>query len=148
MKKYAALCFAFGFSALLFSFSPKPGGDVFEIYFNGKQVLQQFVHMNKGTQMLQLAPLGENDKIDVFYSHCGHTGTERVLSLRNGKNEVLKQLTFADDNSRRSLMSFHRKDLPAGKYANLRLYYSSKELPNGRLLATIQWRENKAMAKL
>lgn len=148
MKKYAALGLAFGFCALLLSFSKKPGGDVLEIYFNGKQVLQQFVHLNKGTQTLQFTSAGNNDKIDVFYSHCGHTGTSRVLAIRNEKNELIKEIKFADDNSKRSMMGFYRKDIPTSKNAALNLYYSSKEMPEGRLLATIRLQEKKVIAKL
>lgn len=149
MKKYAALCLALGFGALLLSFTKKPGGDVFEIYFNGKQVLQQFVHVSKGTQTLQLKSLDGNDKIDVVYSHCGHSGSNRVLAFRNEKNEVIKELKFTDGSSNRSVMSFYRKDIPANKKnAETKLYYYSKELPEGKLLANIQWSESKVLAKL
>ena len=148
MKKYAALCFGFGLLALLLSFSVKPGGDVFEIYFNGKQVLQQFVHVSKGTKTLQLASLNENDKIDVVYSHCGRSGSNRTLVIKNAKEEVIKELKFADGSSNRSVMSFYRKDIPVNKNSETKLYYYSKELPEGRLLANVQWSENKVLAKL
>lgn len=148
MKKYVALSFALILCTVLFSFSNKPGGDVFEIYFNGKQVLQQFVHASKGTKTLQLTSLSGSDKIEVVYSHCGQMGKNRVLAIRNEKNELLKELKFADDNNKPSPMSFYRKDVPGSKNASVNLYYYSKELPEGRLLTIIQWRENKAVAKL
>lgn len=149
MKKYAALCLALGLCMFLLSFSNKRGGDVIEIYFNGKQVLQQFVHLNKGPQTLQLASLGSNDKIDVLYSHCGQTGRSRVLAIRNEKNELIKELKFADNNGKRSLMSFSGKDIPKSKAGQkMNLYYFSKELPDGKLLAAITWSESKVIAKL
>ncbi|MDQ3842965.1 MAG: hypothetical protein M3342_02980, partial [Bacteroidota bacterium] len=45
---------------VLCSFSGNSGGDVFEIYLNGKQVLQQFVYMDKSAKTLQLQTSGDN----------------------------------------------------------------------------------------
>jgi hypothetical protein len=149
MKKLLALCFALGLCTTLLSFSSKRGGDIIEIYFNGKQVLQQFVHLNKGPQTLQLRSLAPNDRIDVLYSHCGQTGTNRVLAIRNEKNELIKELKFANNNSKRFLMSFSGKDIPKNKAGQkMKLYYSSKELPEGKMLAVVTWSENKVLAKL
>lgn len=147
MKKYAAI-FMLGLCAFCFSFTKKPGGDSFEIYLNGKQVIQQFVLAKKATATLNLSSSNGNDKIDVFYSHCGRVGTSRVLTIRNEKGEPLKEWKFANENNKRSFMSFTRKEIPETKTDGLRLYYSSKELPEGRLLATIRSGENKTLAKL
>lgn len=132
---------------VLFSFSGNSGGDVFEIYLNGKQVLQQFVYMDKSAKTLQLQTSGDNDKIEVFYSHCGVMGKNRVLTLRNEKNELIKELKFRDVNNNRSLMGFYRRDVTNNMNTVLNLYYSSKELPAGKLLATIHWNEQKVIAK-
>lgn len=148
MKKYAALSLALAFCAVLFSFSDKKGGDVFEIYLNGKQVHQQFVHIDKSVKTIYLSSLSDNDKIDVYYSHCGYAGKARVITIRNEKNELLKRLEFGDGNGARSPMSFYRKDIAKTKTGKVSITYSSKELPEGKLLATIVWGENKAMAKL
>ena len=132
----------------LFSFSNKRGGDVFEIYLNGKQVHQQFVHIDKSVKTIYLASLSDNDKIDVYYSHCGYAGKARVITIRNEKNEVIKKMEFGDGEGKRSPMSFYRKDIAKTKSARVTISYSSKELPEGKLLATVVWGENKAMAKL
>ncbi|MBD0277985.1 MAG: hypothetical protein ICV81_08490 [Flavisolibacter sp.] len=132
---------------VLCSFSGNSGGDVFEIYLNGKQVLQQFVYMDKSAKTLQLQTSGDNDKIEVFYSHCGVMGKNRVLTLRNEKNELIKELKFRDVNNNRSLMGFYRRDVTNNINTGLNLYYSSKELPAGKLLATIHWNEQKVIAK-
>lgn len=62
------------------SFDNPRGGDTLEIYLNGKQVHQQFVHADNSTKALHLSAFTDNDKIDVMYSHCGKAGTGRVLS--------------------------------------------------------------------
>ena len=126
----------------LLSFSGKWGGDVFEIYLNGKRVLQQFVHVDKSVKTLQLTSVSNNDKIDVYYSHCGHTGTNRVLTVRDETNKIIKQFKFTDAANTHSAMSFTVKDVVSVQKNNstkLNLYYSSKELPAGSLLATIAW---------
>lgn len=146
MKKYAVLSLAL-LCTILFSFSGRKGGDIVEIYVNGKQVVQQFVHIDKSVKTLNLPLLGNNDKIEVFYSHCGHSGTNREITVRNEKNEIIRKLSFADSKDNRSFMRFQAKDLPGGKNAKLGLYYAAKELPEGRLLATIIWNDNKAVAK-
>jgi len=69
--------------ATLFSFSPKRGGDSFEIVLNGKRVLQQFVYASKGVQTIQLAPTSDNDKLDIYYSHCGQVGKDRYITIKN-----------------------------------------------------------------
>ena len=150
MKKYsvflAVLMLCLG--AASFSFTATKGGDVVEIYLNGKQVHQEFVHVDKTAKTLHLTSINENDKIEVLYSHCGLTGKSRVLTLKNEKNELIKELKFPDVNAKRSLMGFYRKDLPKNKSSKLNLYYSSKEIPAAKLLATISWKENITLARL
>ncbi|HVF97753.1 MAG TPA: hypothetical protein VM871_10540 [Flavisolibacter sp.] len=152
MKKYV------GFSAVgatllllctsLFSFSPKRGGDIFEIYLNGKQVHQQFVHVDKRVKTIELSTFNDKDRIDVLYSHCGHAGTKRVLTLRNEKGELVSQLKFPDVNTSRSLMRFYRTDVAKGKGNKMSLYYSSTELPEPMLLAAISWKDAKSIVRL
>ena len=151
MKKYYVFLVVFSLALLCtasFSFTGKKGGDVFEIYLNGKQMLQQFVHADKSVKTLQLTSTNENDKIEVFYSHCGVMGKSRVLTIRNEKNELVKEIRFTDVAANRSLMGFYRKDIPASKTGRMNLYYSSKELPTAKLLATISWKENRSIARL
>jgi hypothetical protein len=128
-----------GLSILISSFSLKKGGDSFEIYVNGRLVVQQYVAVAKGIQNLQLGENFSNGKIEVYYSHCGHTGTGRSITIRNAQNKVLKQWQFANVQTK-SPMTCQVKDILAlqkNKDAQLNLYYSSKELPEGRLLASI-----------
>ena len=146
MKKYVFLLAALFFSFSLFSFTDKKGGDVFEVYLNGKQVHQQFVHADKSAKNIHLTSFRDNDKIEIFYSHCGQTGKNRTLTIRNEKNEVVKVFRFADDGNR-SRMAFSRKDIGKLRLSTMNLYYSSIELPTAKMLASIQWTAEQSVAK-
>lgn len=126
-------------SLFLFSFSPKKGGDSFEIWLNGKKVIQQFVHVSKGTQTLSLANYSGNDKVDIYYNHCGQAGKNRFLTLKDEKDHVLTVWKFADASNNNSAMSFKIKDITKFRKnsGKLVLFYSSSELPAGMALAVI-----------
>jgi len=138
------------FSATLFSFSSKKGGDSFEVWLNGKRVLQQYVHVAKGVQTLQLAQASENDKLDIYYNHCGQTGKNRYITIKDKNNRPLKVWKFADAAGSNVAMSFKLKDilsLKKNKTDKLNLFYSSNELPNGRLLAIIVSENDRSIAR-
>jgi len=129
--------------ATLFSFS-KRGGDSFEIVLNGKRVLQQFVYASKGIQTIQLTPTSDNDKLDIYYSHCGQVGKNRYITVKNDKDQPIKIWKFADATDKDGAMSFKLKDilsLRKNKTEKLNLFYSSSELPKGRTLAVIAGEE-------
>ena len=126
--------------AMLFSFSSKKGGDSFEIVLNGKRVLQQFVYASKGVQTVQLTQTSDNDKLDIFYNHCGQVGKNRYITIKNEKDQPIKVWKLADAVDKNGVMSFKLKDilsLRKNKTDKLNLFYSSSELPAGRTLATI-----------
>lgn len=126
--------------ATLLSFTSKRGGDSFEILLNGKRVLQQFVYASKGVQTIQLAQTSENDKLDIYYSHCGQVGKDRYITVKDEKDQPLKVWKFANAVDKNVAMSFKLKDilsLRKNKTDKLNLFYSSSELPAGRTLATI-----------
>ena len=130
--------------ATLFSFSSKRGGDSFEIVLNGKRVLQQFVYASKGVQTIQLTQTSDNDKLDIYYNHCGQVGKNRYITIKNEKDEPIKVWKFADAVDKNGVMSFKLKDvlsLRKNKTDKLNLFYSSSELPAGRTLATIAGEE-------
>ncbi len=126
--------------ATLFSFSSKKGGDSFEIVLNGKRVLQQFVYASKGVQTIQLTATSDNDKLDIYYNHCGQVGKNRYITIKNEKDQPIKVWKFADAVDKNGAMSFKLKDilsLRKNKTDKLNLFYNSSELPAGRTLATI-----------
>ena len=128
----------------LFSFSPKAGGDSFEIVLNGKRVLQQFVYASKGVQTIQLTPTSGNDKLDIYYNHCGQVGKNRYITVKDEKDQAIKVWKFADAVDKNGAMSIKLKDvlsLRKNKTDKLNLFYTSSELPRGRTLATIAGEE-------
>lgn len=126
-----------------YSFMPAPGGDHFEIYLNKKLLFQQIVSQPSGVKSLTLDESNLNDKVEVFYSHCGRVGTTRTIAIKDGNN-ILKQWRFADVAAalhEKKFMSVNAKDILAFKSKSpdrkLSLYYSSEEIPEGRLLASV-----------
>jgi hypothetical protein len=136
MKKQSFMAVAFLLSTVLFSFTTHRGGDVVRIYLNGRQVHQVFVHANQSTDTFTLDDLRNDDRVAVFYSHCGKTGSGRTLLFRNEKNEVVRTLSYSNAPGKASTMQFSPKDLPNGG-RRLQLYYVSKELPQGYFIASI-----------
>lgn len=129
-----ALCTA------LFSFSGKPGGEGFEVYLNNKLILQRFGYQINNAQTIQLKEGSVTDELTIKYYHCGTTGKNRMLTIKDGQNKVLKEFRFADASSNASGMKCSVKDIFSLKKGNnntLKLYYTSSELPGGRLLASI-----------
>jgi len=148
MKSYSKRIFTWSLlvmlCATLFSFSAKRGGDSFEIVLNGKRVLQQFVYVSKGVQTIQLTPTSDNDKLDIYYNHCGQVGKNRYITIKDDKDQPLKVWKIADAVDKNGAMSFKLKDilsLRKNKTDKLNLFYSSSELPSGRTLATIAGEE-------
>ena len=123
--------------ASLFSFSPGMGGDRYQIYLNKKLLLEQFVSQTFEAKTLQLNQKDYNGQIDIYYSHCGETGKARNITIKDGQNQVLKEWHFSDGDN--TAMTCKVKDILnlQGKNNKLNLYYSSQQLPKGRLLASI-----------
>jgi hypothetical protein len=127
-------------STALFSFTSIPGGEGFEVYVNGKVILQRFGKELYKPHTIRFAPGTENDEVTIRYHHCGQAGKNRVLTVKDGQDNVLKEIHFADASTTVSGMSCRVKDiisLKKGNNAVLKLYYRSSELPGGRLLVTI-----------
>jgi hypothetical protein len=124
----------------LFSFSNNRGGDSFEIWLNGKMMLQQFVHVSSAVQTLHLNAVSANDKLDIYYRHCGQVGSERYITIKDESDRPLKVWKFADSNGNNPAMSIKLKDisiLKKSKESKLNIFYSSHELPKGKLLASL-----------
>ena len=128
-------------SPFLFSFSAKPGGEGFEIFLNDKIFTQQFGNDVNTVKSLQLAPGSAADKLTIKYYHCGRAGKNRVVTIKDEKNKVLKEFRYADASVPVNAISVPLKDiLPLRSSAqNMKMYYSSTELPNGRVLLYIKF---------
>ena len=126
----------------LFSFSARPGGEGFEVFQNDKLILQQFGNDMKKIRTIQLGNISSSDEITVKYYHCGQTGKNRHLIIRDSDNKELKHWQFADMSSKDRGMSFHPADVLISKgkkaAATVNVYYTSTEIPQGRHLMTLQ----------
>ncbi len=124
---------------ILFSFSNKFGGEVFEIFLNNKLVVQQIVARHEAVKTLQLDQSVADGSVMVKYTHCGQPGTDRSIILKDENNKIVKRWHFVD-NAEYKTMSCKVQEIlslqqtSGNKFA---MYYVSKELPEGRLLASI-----------
>ena len=124
----------------LLSFSLKPGGEGFEIYLNNKVLLQRYGNEMNAIQSLQLNQIAPNDQLIIKYHHCGKVGKNRIITIKDVQNKVLKEFRYADALTPVTAMVVSTKeimDLKNGNRKILKLYYSSTELPDGRMLATL-----------
>jgi hypothetical protein len=140
------------FCAALFSFSEKKGGDSFTIHLNNKLLLQQFVLREEGVKTLALNESAANETLSIAYSHCGKVGSDRSISARDLRDKILKEWHFVDvKEGVASAMTCRVKDILAlqkSAFGNkVNLVYSSKELPQGRTLATLIASDAKASLK-
>ena len=131
-------------SAALFSFS-RIGGDSYTIHLNEKQLVQYYVHSKTATPSISLAQAGANDQLFVYYNECGQIGTARKLSIRDEKDNVLKEWEFANATGEHTPMAFKAKEIAALKKnggSKFKLFYASKRVSGGQLLATIDATDN------
>ena len=139
-------------SGMLFSFSVRTaeklfpcksdfGGEGFEVYLNNKLVIQQFGEKINDVKSVQLDQNASNGQLAIRYFHCGHPGKSRVVTIKDEKNVVLKEWRFGDTKDAAAKLCCNVKDilaLPKIKAGNkVNLYYTSSQLPNGRLLAVL-----------
>lgn len=133
------LLVAIGFS--ISSFSHFKGGDVIEVYLNDKRVIQHFVAVDpKAVKTFSLDKAASADKVRVLYSHCGQAGKSRSITITNDANKALKTWKFADG-PKDKLLECNAADVLAlvkeNSSSKLNLVYSSQEIPEGKILASI-----------
>lgn len=129
-----AICFSF-----LSSFSLKFGGEGYQIFVNSKMVLESFGKDMNTVKSISLNGFPENSLLTVRYYHCGKIGKNRVVAIKDNRQQVLKEWRYDDATEVVSGMKCGVRDIIQLKKGNtdLFLYYTSSELPNGRLLAEI-----------
>jgi len=130
---WIALC------ATLFSFS-KIGGESYTIHLNDKLILQHYVASKTTAPSFSLDRAAPTDQLSIYYNECGQIGKERSLTIKDEKDNVLKEWRFANATSEHTPMTCMAKDILALKQKDsnkLKLVYSTRELSKGRMLATI-----------
>ncbi|MBA2562613.1 MAG: hypothetical protein H0V14_06800 [Chitinophagaceae bacterium] len=133
---------AFTFAALsLFTFNAKAGGDSYQIYLNNKLLLKQYVTQPLNVKSLQLDKANLNDRLVIFYSHCGQTGKGRSIAIKDEKGKIIKEWKFANSTGSNESMIIPVKELLQLEKNNLNgrlhLYYASQQLPKGRMLTSL-----------
>jgi hypothetical protein len=143
--------FAAFLSVILFSFArPTPGGDSYSIYLNDKVLAQYFVYSKKAIPEIQLTSQSGSDKVEVEYSHCGKSGRERIITIRNSEDKMVKTWKFPDVSGKNSRMSLPMQEVATvlkGNLQTLKLYYTSKEIPEGKMLAVINYSQGNLAKK-
>lgn len=141
--------------ACLQSFTAKAGGEGFEIYLNDKLILWQAVNKPFTLHSLQLDKANKDDQLVIYYHHCGSTGTDRSIVIKDDKGNTIKEWKFADaSGSNNKGMTIPVKELlqleKNYSQTNLNIVYFSQQLPKGRALSAVQfngkstaWKNNK-----
>jgi hypothetical protein len=86
--------------------------------------------------MSLLDKTNSSDQVVIHYSHCGQIGKNRHVALRNDQGVIVKEWAFTDG---KEGMAIPAREIAAlqKKYGQLTLTYSSRELPKGRALASL-----------
>jgi fructose-1,6-bisphosphatase len=137
-------------SSFIFSFVvPAAGGEGFQIYIDNKLVLQQFNTEMKELKNIQLTGAHSKSEMMVKYYHCGMAGKSRVLELKNSDQKTVRRWQFDNGEGKNFAVKVLVKEIldSQEKLGNgtIYLYYSSKEAPQGRLLAGIVQVNKKAI---
>jgi hypothetical protein len=121
----------------------RDGGESFEIYLNNKLLVRQHVTQSFNLQDLNLKEVNANDKLVVYYNHCGMPGKSRTIAITDAAGNVLKKWTFGDAATAKEGMSIPVKELLAlqekHKNSKLAIHYTAKELPKGLTLAGMKF---------
>jgi hypothetical protein len=131
---------------ILFSFTEDVGGDTFEISLGDKVLIEQFVHRDKSVKTISLSDASANETLNVRYSHCGQVGNARALSLKAEDDKVLKTWNFPDAGKGTfpPMTCKVKEIISLSKGQKVSLVYVSREIPEGKTLATIVTTEVKA----
>lgn len=125
--------------AVLFSFSSRPGAHSFQVYLDGKLVIDQYVNSKMDAPKLPLDPAENYGQLIVKYNECGRTVTGRTITIKDNRNNVLKEFHFEGASTGyEESMVCQVNDILALKQKDtniLKLYYSSKEFPIGQQIA-------------
>lgn len=131
---------------VLFSFSFKTaetifGGEGFEVYLNNKVILQQYGEEMNTVKTIRFDQNASGGELGIRYYHCGQPGKNRVITIKDEQNVVLKEWKFGDAKDATAKVCCNVKDIFAlpklKERKKVNLYYSSAQLPNGRLLAIL-----------
>jgi hypothetical protein len=136
-------------------FTSPTGGESFEIYLNNKLILRQAVTQSLTLQSLQLDKASKDDQLVIYYNHCGATGKNRTIAIKDDKGNTIKEWKFADASGNNKGMTIPVRELlqleKNYSQTSLNIVYYAQQLPKGRALSAIHftgksttWRQLKA----
>src|SRR4030095_17018711 len=76
--------------SILFSFSKIIGAHNGQVFLDEKMVIDHYVDSRSIAPTLNLDPAEKHDQLIVKYSECGRTVTGRKITIKDEKNQVLK----------------------------------------------------------
>jgi len=116
------------------------GGDSVTIYLNDEKIHQQQYWSDKTVKTLLLDFRKGNDKLRVFFNHCGAIDSQRALLLKDGRGTTLKTWRFADaENWNSSGMEIPVKEISSSsKNDTFELYYTAKEYVGSAFLVKLK----------
>ncbi len=124
---------------LSFSGSPDLGGHSVQVYFDSKLVLDHHINYKAEAPKLTLDPAEKINQLIIKYNECGRPATGRKITVKDANNNVLKDWTFAGESTGfEGSMACRVNDILALKTTGsntLKVYYSSKEFPEGQQVA-------------
>jgi hypothetical protein len=139
MKQLISKVMMLVMAASVLSFVKKPGGEGFEIFLNDHLLVQKLGTNVSTAGSIDLSSAVATDQLVVKYYHCGQVGKNRIITIKDEQDRILKEFHYTDQTKAVMAISVPVKDLLLLKksYSTLRLYYSSTQLPKGRILASI-----------
>jgi len=127
--------------SILFSFSTIIGAHNVQVFLDDKMVIDHYVDSRSVAPTLNLDPAENYDQLIVKYNECGRTVTDRTITIKDEKNQVLKDWRFEGAaTGLKDPMVCSVKEIIALKQKGsntLKLYYSSKEFPEGHQVAKL-----------
>ena len=90
--------------------------------------------------VLQLRKTSPTDKLTFRYHHCGRVGKNRVITIKDMNDVIIKSFKFTDVPTPVGDMSCTMQDLMTLQKdgnTSFKVYYSSTELPRGRQLVSV-----------
>lgn len=127
------------------SFTTNFGLDSYEIYLNNKIILKQTVNQPLSLRVLQLKEANKSDQLKIIYRHCTKSGagTDRSITIKDEKGNILKRWAFANTAGSDAGMSIPVKELlnVEKTYAGheLSIHYTAQELPAGEMLSMLHF---------
>jgi hypothetical protein len=128
-------------SSILFSFASSTGAHSVQVYLDSKLLIDRYIDSKVDAPKLILDPAEKYSQLIVKYNECGRTVTGRMITLKDENNKVLKDWHYEGASTGyKEPMSCLVKDIMALKSkesTTLKLYYSSKEFPEGQQIAYV-----------